>query len=106
RFAIALLSFALRPNLLVSVDQQHVLHQNPPEWPARQRVKNSCSTGVSFCAFTMWVWPSSVRRFALGSTSASSRMALRIQPGLLPPSITRVGCFTEAQDPAGRRLPC
>src|SRR5262249_21168117 len=67
--------------------------------------KNSASTGPTIFAATSCVCPANVRYRASGRASASERMPARIQAGLLPPSATSVGTFTESHRRAGSGSP-
>jgi hypothetical protein len=51
------------------------------------------------------VWPGSVRYVAFGRTPVSARIALRIQTGLLPPSMTSVGIVAPDHWPGGSAAP-
>src|SRR5262249_61258811 len=70
-----------------------------------QLAKNCSSIGARGFAFTLCVWPSRTRCWALGRTCASARVPLWNHLGLLPPTTTSVGMVTDLHRSAGNGRP-
>src|SRR5256885_8417957 len=65
----------------------------------RSREKKSASSGASTLAATSWVCPSSVRRSAFGSSSASASAPVCMNVSLAPPSRRSEEHTSELQSP-------